>query len=254
MIRSIIIDDEFLARKRIHKLLEDHPDISVIGEAKNGTEAVALIQLKEPDLIFLDIQMPDFDGFSVVRKLAKGKVPYVVFTTAFNKYAIEAFNIHAMDYLLKPIDKDRFNESIKKVLQRFEAHKSAELNKKLMKMVKDFQVPSDDDFLSRIIINERGWEYEVDLDEVTFIEANGNYVNLNTLDKTYLYRITMSHLVSQLNPEEFIRVHRSFILNKRYIGKCHYVSNNEYRFVMKNGHEIISGRSYKEDIVATFSQ
>lgn len=248
MIRAVIVDDEFLARERIAKLLQNHEEISIIGEAKNGAHAVDIINLNEPDLIFLDVQMPDFNGFEVVKKISPRDIPYIVFATAYDKYAIEAFNIHAMDYLLKPIDEDRFNESIKKVLEHFEIRKNHDFNQKLMKMVRDFE-RSPEDYITKIVIADRGWEQEVELGAVFYIEANGNYVNLKTLDKTHLYRITMNALSDQLDPEDFLRIHRSIIVNRRFIKKCQYLSNSEYQFAMKDGTVLISGRSYKKAIM-----
>lgn len=247
MIRAVIIDDEYLARERIAKLLQNHEEIQVIGEAKNGGQAVEIINMKEPELVFLDVQMPDFDGFEVVNRITPKNQPYIVFATAYDSYAIEAFNIHALDYLLKPIDEDRFNESIGKVLNHFEGQKNAAFNQKLMKMIRDFERPTED-YISRIVIADRGWEHEVALNDVLYIEANGNYVNLNTSNKTHLYRITMNALSDQLNPEEFLRIHRSIIVNKRYIKKTTYLNNNEYQITMKDGSKLVSGRSYKQAI------
>ncbi len=253
MIRAVIVDDEYLARERVKKLLEVHSEIKVVAEAKNGTSAVETIDLKEPDLVFLDVQMPDFDGFEVVKRMNPKHLPYIVFTTAYDSYAIQAFDIHALDYLLKPIDEDRFNESMKKVLTHFEVEKTSAFNKKLMKMVKEFE-QSTNQFLNKLIIAERGWEHEVDLDEVMYIEANGNYVNLQTSGKAHLYRSTMNTLSKQLNPEDFLRIHRSTIVQRRYIKKCIYISNYEYEFVMKDGKILQSGRSYRKEIMHYLSK
>lgn len=248
MIRAIIVDDEYLARQRIIKLLKTHPEIKVVAEAKNGELAVESINMKEPDLVFLDVQMPDFNGFEVVKKIKPKKTPYIIFTTAYDSYAIQAFNIHALDYLLKPIDEDRFNESMETLLKHFEVIKASIFNKKLMKMVRSFEHPQDD-YIHQIMITDRGWEHEIDLDNVIYIEANGNYVNLKTSEKIYLYRATMSTLSEQLNPTEFIRIHRSTIVNRRFIKKCTYISNNEYEFFMKDGKILQSGRSYRKEIM-----
>ena len=130
MIRVIVVDDEYLARQRVMKLLEQHEEIKIIGEAKHGKQAVEVINLKEPDLVFLDVQMPDFDGFEVVKKMSPKKAPYIVFTTAYDSYAIQAFDVHALDYLLKPIDEDRFNDSMEKVVEHFKARKISTFNNK----------------------------------------------------------------------------------------------------------------------------
>lgn len=251
-IRALIIDDEFLARQRVIKLLASHDQIKVLGEAKNGKEAVDLILLKQPDLLFLDVQMPDFDGFEVVDRIQGKQAPYIIFTTAFDQYAIKAFDVHALDYLLKPIDEDRFNEAILKAEVHFQTQRTNNFNKELLKMIQTFH--RSEQFMNHVHISERGREFEVDLDEVFYFEANGNYVNLYTHTKTHLYRITTNVLSEQVNPEDFIRIHRSLILNKRYIEKCNYTSNNEYLFTMKNGQQLQSGRSYKEDINVYLNQ
>lgn len=248
MIRAVVIDDEHLARQRILKLLEEFDDIKVIGEARNGSQALEVIELNEPDLVFLDVQMPDFDGFEVVRKMQPKHSPYIVFATAYDSYAIQAFSVHALDYLLKPIDEDRFNASMQKVMEHFELKKSSQFNKKLMKMVKVMEQKTDE-FITTISYTDRGIEYVVDLDEVLYLQASGNYISLITKSKSHLYRSTMNALSIQLNPEEFIRIHRSIIINKRFIRKCSYSGNNEYQFRMKDDTTLLSGRSYKTEIM-----
>lgn len=248
MIQALIVDDEYLARQRVAKLLETHSEIKIIDEAKNGALAVEKINLKEPDLIFLDVQMPDFDGFEVIRRINPKHTPYIVFTTAYDSYAIQAFDVHALDYLLKPIDEDRFNESIQKILRHFEVQKNSAFNKKLMRLVKEFDRPNTR-FIDNITLTNRGWEHDIELNEVLYIEANGNYVNLHTTSKTHLFRSTMNTLSNQLNPEDFLRIHRSIIVNRRFIKKCNYLNNNEYEFTMKNGKTLLSGRSYRQEIM-----
>ena len=251
MIRAVIIDDEYLARQRVLKLLEEYDEIKCIGEAKNGNLGIELIKEMEPDLVFLDIQMPDIDGFEMLQKLKNSKhKPYIVFTTAYDSYAIKAFDVHALDYLLKPFDEDRFSESMNKVIEYFKIKKSSDFGDKLMGLIKDFD-RQDDHYIAKFEIKERGFEIEVDIDDILYIEANGNYLNLVTKEKVQLYRATMSNIADSLNPTQFLRVHRSFILNKNFISKCTYLNNNEYEFKMKNGDSINSGRSYKE-IIATY--
>ncbi|MEQ8423773.1 MAG: LytTR family DNA-binding domain-containing protein [Cyclobacteriaceae bacterium] len=248
MIRAVIIDDEFLARQRILNLLKSYPDIKSIGEGSNGIQGVSLINTKEPDLVFLDIQMPDMDGFSVIKQIQTQNQPCIVFTTAFDSYAIKAFNVHALDYLLKPFDEVRFAESMNKVKTYFNTKQSAEFNDKLLGLIKEYQKP-ENSFLSSFDIKDRGNEIQIDADDIYHLEANGNYINLHTKGKIYLYRATMNFVSKKLDPTLFIRVHRSLILNKRYIERCHYLNNNEYEFLTKSGAKLISGRSFKDDIV-----
>lgn len=250
MIRAVVVDDEYLARQRVITLLKIYDEIKVIGEAKNGTQAVEMINMKEPDLVFLDIQMPAFDGFEVIKKI--NHKPYVVFTTAYDSYAIKAFNVHALDYLLKPFDEERFSESMGKVQEYFKIKKTSSFGDKLMGLMKEFQ-QSDSSYHNHFVIKDRGRELTIDLDDVIYMEANGNYINFCTATNTHLYRATMNTIAVQLNPDDFIRIHRSFILNKRYINQCQYLNNNEYEFLLKNGTKLVSGRSYKEEIVAYLS-
>ncbi|MTI39854.1 LytR/AlgR family response regulator transcription factor [Fulvivirga lutimaris] len=249
MIRAVIIDDEFLARQRVLKLLEDYMEIKCIGEAKNGLLGLELIKEAEPDLVFLDVQMSDIDGFELLARLKLKVKPYIVFTTAYDSYAIKAFNVHALDYLLKPFDGDRFAESMNKVIEYFNIKKSSDFGDKLMGLIKDFD-RQDDNYITKFEIKDRGYETIIDIDDILYIEANGNYLNLTTKDKVHLYRATMNTINADLNPDYFLRVHRSFILKKSNISKCVYLNNNEYEFYIKNGDKVRSGRSYKEDIIA----
>lgn len=248
MIRALIVDDEYLARERVAKLLESHKDITIIGQAKNGQQALELINEKEPDLLFLDVQMPDIDGFEVVKKVSLKQKPYIVFTTAYDSYAIKAFDIHALDYLLKPIDESRFDESILKVRQYFKLKRKSGFNDKLLELMKEFQ-QDDTNYVLFVVVKDRGREIKIDLDDVYYIEANGNYVNLKCKEVKYLHRATMNSFFESLDPNEFIRVHRSVAVNKRYIKHCHYLNNNEYEFLMKDNKKIVSSRSYKNEIM-----
>lgn len=249
MIKAVIVDDEFLARQRVLKLLEDYEEIKCIGEAKNGLLGLQLIKEVEPDLVFLDVQMPDIDGFELLSRLKLKTKPYIVFTTAFDSYAIKAFNVHALDYLLKPFDEERFSESMNKVIEYFKIKKSSDFGDKLMGLIKDFDRQATD-YITKFEIKEKGYEITIDIDDIVYIEANGNYLNLNTKDKVYLYRETMSTINAYLDPNYFLRVHRSFILKKSSISKCVYLNNNEYEFLLKNGNKVRSGRSYKENVIA----
>ncbi|MEO9853255.1 MAG: LytTR family DNA-binding domain-containing protein [Reichenbachiella sp.] len=245
MIRSVIIDDEFLARERLKKLLDDQEDIEIIGEAKNGKLGVELIQNKAPDLVFLDIQMPDLDGFGVINRL--NKVPHIVFTTAYDHYALKAFDIHALDYLLKPFDESRLNDTLKLVRDRMSTEKSSQLASQMKSLLKTFDTPPGQ-FRKSFIMKERGFEVEIYVDDVIYMEAQGNYVKLCTEQKDYLFRIGMNILESELNPQHFLRIHRTYILNKHWIAKQTYQGNNEFKFVLKNNFEVSSSRSFKKHI------
>ncbi|MEO1050405.1 MAG: LytTR family DNA-binding domain-containing protein [Bacteroidota bacterium] len=248
IIKAVVVDDEILARKRIMTLLENHDDVKVIGQCRNGTEAVETIRQKEPDLVFLDIQMPDIDGFEVISKLKMSSLPHFIFATAFDHFALKAFEVHALDYLLKPFDGERFEEALQLAKEQIQLRQESVFNQKLVQMIKSHQ-RNDDSYLSSFVIKDRGREFDIECEDIFYLEANGNYVVLRTDKVKHLYRSTMNTLEEQLNPEDFIRVHRSFILNKRYIKGCRYMNNNEYKFSIKNGANVLSGRAYKEAII-----
>ena len=246
-IKAVIVDDEFLARQRILKLLEDDNEVEIIAECKNGEEAVETINSKEPDLVFLDIQMPDLDGFAVLSQLHTKNNPHIIFATAFDQYAVDAFKVHAVDYLLKPFDEDRFNESLVQAKEHLKLKEQSKFNEKLLGLMREFQ-QTDDEFLTTFEIKDRGRMLHVPSVDIHYLEANGNYITLHTADGNWLYRATMNAVESELNPKEFLRIHRSLILNKRYIRKYQYISNNEYKFQLKDRTSLISSRSYKEKI------
>jgi two-component system LytT family response regulator len=233
-------------------LVSEIPYIKIIGEAKNGAQAVELIKLKAPDLIFLDIEMPDFGGFDVIKKLGK-ELPYIIFTTAYDQYALKAFDVHAIDYILKPIDQDRFNTAVHLAKERIEQKESANINKKVFELLNHFE-KKDDAFKQSFLIREKGRDITIPTDEIIFLEASGNYIELRLIDRKYLYRSTMNTLAEELNPQEFIRVHRSYLLNVRYVQSCNYLTNNEYKFKLKTGEEVVSGRGYKENVMTYLDQ
>lgn len=229
-LRAIIIDDEFLARKRLAKLLESFEEIVIIAECRNGQDALTQIELKEPDLIFLDIQMPDLDGFSVLSKL-KHK-PSVIFTTAYDSFAIKAFDINAIDYLLKPFDEERLGIAIKRIIELKRLKKATLFEDQIKKLLNDY-TSEETTYLKEIIIKNKGKETSILLDNVLYFKSDGNYIKLVTLEKQYLYRMSMNSLENKLDSEQFLRIHRSIIINKIYSRKYRYTGNNEYEFTLK---------------------
>jgi len=246
-IKAVIVDDEFLARQRIIKLLETHDEVSVVGEARNADQAVAVIEERAPDLVFLDVQMPGADGFSVISRLSKTKMPLIIFTTAYDQYALDAFQVHAMDYLLKPFEQERFDEAVKLALSQMKMKRSAGFNDQMMDLMKRFQ-GADEGYVSSLKIKEKGREVFVDVNAILYLETAGNYVILHTAERQHLYRSTMNQMEEGLDPEEFLRIHRSFLVNKRFVKNHRYLGSNEYIFEMKNGKELQSAKSYKETI------
>ncbi|MBG6133251.1 two-component system LytT family response regulator [Aquimarina sp. EL_43] len=244
-LRYMIIDDEYLARQRLIKLLENFEDITLVGECRNGNEAIEKITLKEPDLIFLDIQMPDMNGFNVISRLQHK--PYVIFTTAYDTYALKAFEINAVDYLLKPFDEERLHVTLDRVFELKKRKKASNLEDKIKKLISNYESKSSD-FLNEIIIHEKGRDVVIRIDDIIYFKSDGNYVQIIMQDKRYLHRITMNALFDSLDTFQFLRIHRSLIVNKIYIKSCKYTSNNEYLLKLKNNEELISSRSYKPSI------
>lgn len=247
-LRCVVIDDEYLARQRLLKLLAFHDNISVVAECRNGKEAIDAIKLKEPDFVFLDIQMPDLDGFSVLNKL--NRMPYVIFTTAYDSFALKAFEINAVDYLLKPFDQDRLNDSLTRLIGLKKANKAYELGQKLGNLFQDLGQNEDSFYRHEFNIKKNGRLVRIRTDEISHIQSDGNYLELYTDNGKYLFRATMNAIESELDSKVFLRVHRSLILNKRYIKSCFYLGNSHYKISLKTGLDFTSGRSYKSNVVA----
>ncbi len=243
--RALIIDDEYLARQRLIKLLENEGDVIVVGQARNGKEALTLIEAKKPDLIFLDVKMPVMNGLEMLNKLERD--PYVVFTTAYDKYALEAFDAEAIDYLLKPFDEERLTVALDRVRRQVDQKKSADFAKKLNRFMKTIEAESSE-FLEKLVLKERGREITVLLDDVMWIEADGNYLRLISPEGVWLHRISMNEIEEQLDPDRFLRIHRSFLINVNALEGLQYRGNNEYKVKFPNGKELTSGRAYKPRI------
>lgn len=246
-ITVLVVDDEIPARKRVLKLLESHDDFKVIGESNNATDAIAKIEKLEPELVFLDIQMPDMDGFSVVSRMNLANPPHIIFATAYDQYALKAFDICAVDYLLKPFDKERFDQSLQRAREHIKLRQTEKFSQKLLDLVKIYQ-KDQAVFLEVFTVKYKNRDHYVGIEEVLYVEAAGNYVTLYLEGIKHLYRITMNDLEQQLPPREFLRIHRSIIVNKRYVKSTRYLSKNEYAFKLKNDIKLVSGRAYREKI------
>ena len=249
MIRSVVIDDEPLARSRIMELLLEDDEVSVVGEARNGNEAIQVISDNKPDLIFLDIQMPDFDGFSVLSKLNPGVQPVVVFVTAYDRFAIQAFETNAIDYLLKPYDNQRFKKALETAKDQVRFKKYSKLSQGLIDLVNSYHWEQQE-HPQTIPIKQNGLVKEIPIEEIQSVQSQGNYVKLNLSEHWYLYRSTISHLEDKFRKYDFLRIHRSLMVNTRYVEKVCYLQNNEYRFRLNNGSKLTSSRSYKSSIDA----
>lgn len=264
-IKAIIVDDEPLARKGLAIRLAEFEQVDVVGECQNGIEAVALIPQLRPDLVFLDIQMPGLNGFQVINKLRElnQPIPLIIFVTAYDTYAIKAFDIHALDYVLKPIDDMRLKEALEKVEKVFELHQEGDHKYKLAKLVADFTGDDCEDILRRLASGESidtqkypdvlaikdGSEVtRVQVDAIQWIDAAGDYMCVHANDGTHIMRRTMKELEEDLDPKRFVRVHRSAIVNINYVTKMVSHVSGEYHLVLDNGSELKVSRSHRDRV------
>jgi two-component system LytT family response regulator len=251
-IRVLIVDDEPLARRGIRQLLETEKDFEIAGEAGNGREAASVIHKLKPDLIFLDIQMPLLDGFSFVEKLVTENLPEIVFVTAYDEHAIRAFEINALDYLLKPIDPERFVKTLNRVRERIKDAQTKELDGKLTTLLKSLESAKakgeQETYLQRIAVKKVEHITFVDVDEIDWISSEGNYVQLHTKNKTHLLRETMDGIERKLDPQKFLRLRRSTIVQIEQIKELHPLFNGEFAVLLKDGTKLSSSRRYRQNL------
>lgn len=252
-IRTLVVDDEPAARSRIVRLLSTDPEIRVVAECRNGQEALNAIQQEPVDLLYLDVQMPQMSGFDVINKFGPGPSPFVVFVTAHDRYATKAFDVHAVDYLLKPYDDERFYTSLARAKDFIEMRENKRLTGRLMDLVQD-HLNTRREYTQVIVIKEKGREYRVAVKDILFIRAEGNYLILQTKARHYLLRMTMNMVETDLDPAVFVRVHRSYMVNMAHVRSTRYSGNNEFLFTMSNAQHVLSGRSYKEHIAKLLSR
>ena len=260
-IRTILVDDEKLAIQGLQLRLEAFPDVEVIDTCSNGREAIRKIKTEKPDLVFLDIQMPGFDGFSVVKGVMEIEPPLFVFVTAYQEHAIRAFEANAVNYLMKPVDVDKLADTIERVRQRMAEKKSAEEAEKLKNVLSEVapdaveNMPEQDDSTNRyeklINVKDRGQIFRIDVDSIEHIEAAGDYMCIRTADNSLILRETMKDLERRLDPRVFQRVHRSTIVNLNQVRQVKPHTNGECFLVLDSGAQVKVSRSYR-DVVARF--
>jgi two-component system LytT family response regulator len=262
-IRTILVDDEPLAIQGLELRLAAHEDVEIIDKCQNGREAIRSIKTHKPDLVFLDIQMPGFDGFSVVQGLMEIEPPLFVFVTAYSDHAIRAFEANAMDYLMKPVDEGRLADTLERVRQRLTERRGVEEVEKLKEVLAEVApeaaeelASSDADVSSSryeklINIKDRGQIFRVDVDTIEVVEAAGDYMCIKTADNTLVLRETMKDLEKRLDPRRFQRVHRSTIVNLDQVKQVKPHTNGECFLVLDSGSQVKVSRSYR-DVVARF--
>lgn len=244
VLKVIIVDDEQYARSAIRYLLQGAQNIRLIAECSNGFDAIEQIKQHRPQLVFLDVQMPEVDGFEVISQTQHVWVPFYVFTTAYDQYALKAFEVNAIDYLLKPFSDTRFYQAVKKAKEQV-YHQQLQ---KLAALVQHVH-QSNHQYLQRISIKSAGRIYFLQTDEIQWIEAADQYVEIHTTEKTYLLRETMNHLEQGLHPQQFFRTHRSFIVNIHCILEIK-AYKNDYLVILKDQTTIKLTRKRKEALQA----
>lgn len=249
-IRTVIADDEGLARKKLRILLDSEPQVEVVAECQNGRETVAAIRSFRPDMLLLDIQMPDLDGFEVLSEISSDEIPQVIFTSAYDQYAIRAFEAHALDYLLKPFDQDRLHAAIERASTEMQRRKDQDLTNRILELLSAVKSgkPPVPEFEERLAIRTNGRVVFLSLEEIQWIEAAANYVRLNTGKVSYLFRETISRVSERLNPSHFVRIHRSAIVNVRQIKELIPVNSGEYVVVLHSGKELSCSRGYRTNL------
>jgi two-component system LytT family response regulator len=251
----LIVDDEPLARRNLRLLLEKDPQIEIVGECGNGREAVKAISELSPDLIFLDIQMPEMDGFDVLERVGPDHIQAIIFVTAFDQYALKAFDVHALDYLLKPFDDERFGHALRRAKVQIEAREINRLSKRLLALLDERESQRarssrQSEYLTRLMIKVSGRVMLLKVNEIDFIEADGNYAKLHVGRKAHLLREKMHDLEARLDPAKFVRIHRSVIVNLDRIKEMQPHFNGDYIVVLEDGRQLRLSRTRRETLEA----
>lgn len=244
----LIVDDEPLAREGLIQLCSQDPEVTDLREARNGREAVEAIRAAQPDLVLLDVQMPEMDGFSVVRELAADAMPAVVFVTAHDQYAIQAFEVNAIDYILKPVTADRFRKALERAKERLKSRPADEAGRQILSLLETIATPRR--YLKRLAVRTAGKTVFVDVQDVDWMEAAENYVQLHTGRTGHLLHVAMNTLEKSLDPDMFLRIHRSLIVNLKRIKELQPALHGEYVVTLENGVRLQSGRMYNEKLRA----
>ena len=245
-IRALIVDDELPARRRLLDLLEKQNNIDVTGLARDGQEAVDQIRDSPPDLMFLDIQMPNLDGFGVLEAVGQELVPVTIFVTAYDAFAIRAFEAHALDYLLKPFSDERFEAALQRARDFIRGHRASEFAERVATLLAErAATPAG---IERLAIKSGGRVTFLEVREIDWIEAAGVYVNLHAGGRTYLYRCSMSSLHKRLNPKMFLRLHRSVAVNANRIRELEVRTHGDHTVILKDGKRLPLSRSYRTQL------
>ena len=256
VVRTVVADDESLARQKLLILLDSEPQVKVVAECQDGRQTVSAIRSLRPDMLLLDIQMPDLDGFQVLSQISLEEMPVVIFTSAYDQYAIRAFEANALDYLLKPFDQERLHHALEKARSELRKAHDREITHRILNLlsqVRSVALPTLEPD-SRLVIKANGRVVFLDLDSIEWVEAAANYVRLNVGKESYLFRETISRISERLNARHFVRIHRSTIVNVRKIKELIPVNSGEYVVVLKSGRELSCSRGYRSALQGIVEQ
>jgi two-component system LytT family response regulator len=245
-IRALIVDDEPLARERIRELLRGEHEIELIGECSSGDEAISAIHTQKPDLLFLDVQMPELDGFDVLKAIDPERMPVVIFVTAYDQYALRAFDVYALDYLLKPFDRERFQRAVQRAKDYVQRERNNDLNHLLHALVKELK--SGEPSLERLPIKAAGRVFFLRTGDIDWLEAAGNYVRLHVGKESHLLRETISGIEAKLDSKQFLRIHRSTIVNIERIKELQPLFHGEYVVILRDGTRLTLSRGHREKL------
>lgn len=249
--RVLIVDDEPLARERIRDLLEREQGIEVIGECADGRSAAETMQQLQPDLVFLDVQMPELDGFAALAEANLKQLPCIVFVTAFDDYALRAFEARAVDYVLKPFDRDRFHAALERARTMIAGRDRQDERHQLVALIRSLAAPAAAD---RILIKEKGRVQFLRTEQIDWVEAEGNYVRLHCGEQTHLIRETLTEVESRLSPNTFCRIHRGTIVNIDRIKELQPLFHGEYAVILQDGTRLTLSRTFRERLQERFGR
>ena len=247
-LRVLIVDDEPLARQRLADLLEASDGVEVVGEADSGRDAVVAIREYAPDLVFLDVQMPGKTGLEVVEEVGPEHMPLTIFVTAYDRYALKAFDVAAVDYLLKPFDDERFDQALERAKKTIRLQNVDKAKDRLLELLRDEEDAPQASYLERIAVDMRGKVKVVPVEQIDYISASGPYAELHVGDKAYLVREQMQTLEERLNPDQFFRIHRSTIVRLDLIESLHHSAGGDYAISLTTGQRLKVSRSRRDDL------
>ena len=248
-IRALIVDDMLLARNRVRRHLEEEADVEIVGEAPGGREAIDAIRELKPDLVFLDVQMPEIGGIEVLEAVGPGAVPAVIFVTAYDQFALRAFEMHALDYLLKPFDAERFRAAVARARTQISSAAKAATAGKLRALLEDLGVTAK--YPRRLVIKADGRTVFLPVDEIDYIEAAGNYLRIQVGRESHMVRDKIGDMEQRLDPSSFARIHRSTIVNLERIKEMHPLFNGDQSVILRTGKTLTLSRTYREAVMKT---